>query len=51
MRDEKLIDFLGLGEYRLTKAGYAEMDRMAGRLPYHELKKAMKEYPIKKNLD
>lgn len=41
MRDKGFIEFHGNGEYELTNSGYKEMERLAGRLPYSELKKAM----------
>ncbi|MHC4586258.1 MAG: hypothetical protein ACYS3N_17135 [Planctomycetota bacterium] len=41
MRDKNLIKFHGDGEYELTKLGYYVMEKLSGRFPYSELKKAM----------
>jgi len=41
LRDKGFIRFLGQGDYKLTASGHNKMERLAGKFPYHTLKKAL----------
>lgn len=43
MRDKGFIEFLGQGEYKLTKKGYEEMEKVAEEFKYDSLYAVLKD--------